>query len=170
MQAMSRKLGPLAVLAAVALIGVGAGCANTGNDDGTSGGDNASADTEAQGVKFAECMRENGVSDFPDPNTTDSYGVRVTPAVFQQAVDACKDLKPPGALSAERTPEQQAATLDFAQCIRDNGVPGFPDPVNGAPVVDTTAIPGPDTPEFLAILDAAMQKCGDLIEGSTGGQ
>jgi hypothetical protein len=174
---MSRKLGPLAALAVVALIGAGAGCSNAdNNDDAANANDrnddaaNTSADSQAQGVKFAECMRENGVSDFPDPNTTDSYGVSVSPAVFTNAVHACKDLKPPGALSAERTPEQQSATLEFAQCIRDNGVPDFPDPVNGAPVVDTTAIPGPDTPEFMAILNAAMEKCGDLIEESMGGQ
>jgi hypothetical protein len=179
---MSSKPWPLAALAIVALIG--AGCSNDPGEGTDAAGTNAggtnaagtnATDTNAgqdQGVKFAECMRANGVPDFPDPNAKGEfvYGVSVSPAVWTRAVDSCKDLQPPGTLSAERTPEQQSATLAFAQCIRDNGVPDFPDPVNGAPIVDTTAIPGPDTPEFMAILNAAMEKCGDLIEESMGGQ
>jgi hypothetical protein len=173
---MTRRPGPLAALAVVALIGAGAGCSNDSSNDAannngaanSSDAANASADNQEQAVKFAECMRENGVSDFPDPNASGAseYGVSVRPAVFTAAVRACKDLKPPGALSAERTTEQQSAALEFAQCVRDNGVPEFPDPANGEPLVDTTQIPGPDTPEFMTILNAAMDKCGDLVEAS----
>jgi hypothetical protein len=61
----------------------------------------------------------------------------VSPAVFKKAVDACKDLQPPGTLSAKRGPEQQKEGLKFAQCMRENGVKDFPDPVNGQPLVDT---------------------------------
>ena len=85
-------------------------------------------------MKFAaECMRANGLSDFPDPNASGEfvYGVSVTPAVFKKAVDACKDLQPPGSLSAKRDPEQQSAGLRFARCVRENGVKDFPDPVDG---------------------------------------
>ncbi|GLZ00237.1 hypothetical protein Acsp02_74890 [Actinoplanes sp. NBRC 103695] len=44
--------------------------------------------TRDQGVKFAECMRENGVPDLPDPNASGDfeYGVSVTPEVWQKAV------------------------------------------------------------------------------------
>jgi hypothetical protein len=123
-------------------------------------------------VKFAECVRENGVSDFPDPNAKGEfvYGVSVRPAVFTAAVRACKDLQPPGTLSAERTPEQQSASLEFAQCVRVNGVRDFPDPANGEPLVDTTRIPSSDTPEGMTILNAAMEKCGDLVAEAMGGQ
>ena len=94
-------------------------------------------------MKFAECIRAHGVSDFPDPNAKNEfeYGVSVTPAVWKQATTACKDLQPPGTLSSKRTPKQQSASLRFAQCIRDNGVKDFPDPVNGEPLVDTYKIP-----------------------------
>ena len=87
-------------------------------------------------MKFAECMRENGVSDFPDPNAKNpvrDIGVSVTAAVWDKATTACKNLQPSGTLSAKRTPKQQSASLRFAQCIRDNGVKDFPDPVNGEP-------------------------------------
>jgi len=84
-------------------------------------------------VKFAECMRANGVPHFPDPDPKgdSSFGVDVSKEVFTKAVDACNDLKPPGALSAKRTPKQQSASLRFAQCVRDHGVKTSPDPVNG---------------------------------------
>ncbi len=52
-----RKLRPLATLAMVALIG--AGCSNA--SDRTRTGNDAAANQE-QAVKFAECMRDNGVS------------------------------------------------------------------------------------------------------------
>jgi hypothetical protein len=64
---MSRKLGPLAALAMVALIG--AGCSNDPAENGGAG--NTSADYE-NAVKFSECLRDNGVSEFPDPDASGS--------------------------------------------------------------------------------------------------
>ena len=142
----------------------------TASNSGTGG--NKKATDRAKAVKFAECMRENGVSDFPDPNASGEfvYGVSVTPAVFQKAVVACKDLQPPGSLSAERGPEQQKEGLKFAQCIRENGVKDFPDPVNGEPLVDTNRIPSSATNGGMTILNAAMQKCRDLLAKAAAGQ
>jgi hypothetical protein len=124
-------------------------------------------------VKFAECMRENGVGDFPDPKASGdfpSFGISVSPAVWETALGACKALQPPGSLSAKRSPEQQSAALKFAQCIRENGVGDFPDPVNGQPLVDTTRIPSSNKPGGMTILNAAMQKCRDLVAEAAGGQ
>jgi hypothetical protein len=170
----------VAALALVALISlISAGCgSNAPSEAGTasSSGSASSASTAStardQGVKFAGCMRENGVSDFPDPNASGEfvYGVSVSPAAWKQAVDACKDLQPPGTLSAERTPEQQSAALEFAQCMRENGVKDFPDPANGEPLVDTTRIPSSDTPEGMTILNAAMQKCDAPVAEAAEGQ
>jgi len=71
---------------------------------------------------------------------------------------------------AEQSPEQQSAALKFAQCIRENGVKDFPDPVNGQPLVDTTKIPSASEPGGKAILRAAMQKCRDALTAAVGGQ
>jgi hypothetical protein len=175
---MSRKLRPLAALALVALISlIGAGCGSnapsetgTASNSGTGGSKNATDQDKA--VKFAECMRANGVPDFPDPNAKGEfvYGVSVSPAVWTKAVDACKDLQPPGTLSAKRSPEQQSASLRFAQCIRENGVEDFPDPVNGEPLVNTYEIPSANRPGGMTILNAAMEKCGDVLGLAAGGQ
>ena len=181
---MSRKIWPLAALAAVALIG--AGCSNDSAENGsTSTGTASSTDTASssatggdkkltardKAVKFAECIRAHGVSDFPDPNEKNQfeYGVSVTPAVWEKAVDACKDLQPPGTLSGERTSKQQSAALRFAQCVRANGVKDFPDPVNGEPLINTYEIPSSNQPGGMAILNAATDKCGKVLGAAAGG-
>jgi hypothetical protein len=66
-------------LAALALIGViSAGCGSTA----PAGSSGSASTARAQAVKFAECLRANGVRDFPDPNAKGDfdYGVSVTPA------------------------------------------------------------------------------------------
>src|SRR3954451_17220615 len=172
---MTRTLQPLAALALVALIG--AGCSNgpakagTGGSTAGSTGAASSAPNRDQGVKFAECLRNNGVPDFPDPDAKGetAYGVSVTPAVFQKAVNACKDLEPPGALSSQRSPKEQTASLRFAQCVRDNGVKDFPDPVNGETLINTYKIPSSNRAGGMDILNAATKKCGpELNQAATG--
>jgi hypothetical protein len=186
--AMSRPLGPLAVLATVALIG--AGCSNGSAENGNTGTGTASSSGTAsstatagsgtdkkltardKAVKFAECIRAHGVSDFPDPNAKNDfeYGVSVTPTVWTKAVTACKDLQPPGTLSGKRTHKQQSASLRFAQCVRDHGVKDFPDPANGEPMIDTTKIPSSNKPGGMTILNAATHKCGSVLKEAAGGQ
>jgi len=168
---MSSTLRPLVALAIVALIG--AGCSKGSTENGSTGsGADKKLTARDKAVKFAECIRAHGVSDFPDPNANNDfqYGVSVSPAVWTRAVDACKDLQPPGTLSAKRTPKQQSASLRFAQCIRDNGVKDFPDPVNGEPLVDTYKIPSSNRPGGMTILNAAMKKCGHVLGEAAGGQ
>jgi hypothetical protein len=190
-----RTLWPLAAFGRVVMVAViAAGCGCTRSSSGTSAA--AAADTSSsrsnstaghtstashtrtvapreKAVKFSECMRANGVSDFPDPSASGefpSYGVSVSPAVWKKAGAACKALQPPGTFSAKLSPAQESAALKFAQCIRENGVKDFPDPVNGQPLVDTTRIPSSNRPGGMTILNAAMHKCGHFVAEQTGGQ
>jgi hypothetical protein len=171
---MTRKLRPLAALATVALIG--AGCSSEPAENGNAGNTNAA--NQEQAVKFAECMRDNGVSEFPDPDasgrlTIDGVlnGSSLDPssAAWQNAIAACEDLQPPGFTGDEEvTAEEQEVRLEFAQCMRDNGVEDFPDPANGEPLVDTNRIPSSATESGMTVLNAAMQKCGDVYSGELG--
>ena len=154
-------------LVLLALIYAGCG-SSTPSETGTAG-TSATATAKSKqlsardkAVKFAECIRAHGVSDFPDPNAKNDfeYGVSVTPAVWTKAVNACKALQPPGSLSSKRTSKEQSASLKFAQCIRANGVKDFPDPVNGEPIVNTYKIPSSNKPGGMTVLNAAMKKCG----------
>ena len=166
---MSRTLRPLAALAMVAMVAmIGAGCGGSGSGS-TAASHNSTATPREKAVKFAECMRENGYPDFPDPKASGefpTFGISVSPAVWTKALRACKELQPPGSFSAHLSPKQLSAALRFAECIRANGVEDFPDPVQGEPIVDTTKIPSTDTPEGMTILNAAMDKCRAL--GPTG--
>jgi hypothetical protein len=169
---------PAAALALVALIGlVGAGCSdgpaeNGGTGTASSAGTDQPAGDRDKGVKFAECVRENGVSDFPDPDASGdySYGVSVRPEVWTKAVEACKDLQPPGTLSSQRTPEQQKEGLEFARCMRENGVPDFPDPVDGEPLINTYKIPSSEKNGGMTILNAAIGKCRDHLAQAAAGR
>lgn len=202
---MSRTLRTLAVLALVVLMI--AGCANSpAETDDSSNNDNASApvttdtrngtaeptangagsnngddtaDPSAQGLKFAACMRSNGVQDFPDPDASGSLTIDAIAngssldtdsAAFKRALDACKDLQPAGFTGTKATSEQQVARLKFAQCIRDNGVSDFPDPAPDAPLIDTNRIPSANRPGGMNTLHAAMQKCREAARqaGVTG--
>jgi hypothetical protein len=170
---------PLPVLVVVSLIAVvGAGCgSNTATGAASSGsniGSGASSGSASNGanttkreraVKFAECVRAHGVPHFPDPDVTGNFnfGVDVSAATFTAAVSACKALEPPGTLSAHRSSAQQSAALRFAACVRANGMPDFPDPVNGQPLIDTDLIPSSNSPSGMSILNAATHKCGSVL-------
>jgi hypothetical protein len=173
---MKRTLRPLAALALVALICAGCSKAPSNN----SAGDSTAANHD-QAVKFAECMRNNGVTQFPDPDASGSFTIDAvvngssldtTSAAWKNAINACKALEPAGFMGSTRTAEQQQSALKFAQCIRDNGVKDFPDPAADQPLIDTNRIPSAKQAGGMTILHAAMQTCRDLAAaaGVTGGQ
>jgi hypothetical protein len=181
---MTSPLRPatVAVVALMSLLVAGCGSdtpSKTGGSSSSTGAGSTgtrstdtSADKQAKGVKLAECIRSHGVPHFPDPDPKGDYdfGIDVSPAVWRKAVDACKDLTPPGTFSGKRSPKQQSDALRFAQCVRENGVKDFPDPVNGDPLIDTTHIPSSNRPGGMTILNAATRKCGSILNLAAGGQ
>src|SRR5688572_24283566 len=95
---MRRTPRPLATFAMIALLS--AGCSNRLAGNGTNNTTNRD-----QAVKFAECMRKNGVREFPDPDASgdltidriaNGSSLDTSTAAFKQAISACKDLEPPG--------------------------------------------------------------------------
>lgn len=174
----TRRPRPLAALAIVALISAGCGSgapSKTGTAGSGSGTPNASKRDRT--VRFAECMRDNGVSGFPDPDASGELTVDeiangssldTSSPAWRKAIAACEDLQPPGFTGHKASPREQGVRLKFAQCIRDNGVKDFPDPDNGEPLVDTNRIPSTARNGGMTILNAAMQKCGDAFSGELG--
>ncbi len=66
-------------------------------------------------MKFAECMRANGVSAFPDPDASGAFtidavvnGSSLDPssAAWKRAIGACKNLEPPGFMGGKVTAQQ----------------------------------------------------------------
>jgi hypothetical protein len=113
----------LSVLLAACAQGGGAGIATN----------SAPVDPQGAGVLYAQCMRDNGVTDFPDPNADGSFALghdefdRDDPT-FQAAMEECRDLAPGGEHQNTGDPATVEQMREFSQCMRDNGLPDFPDP------------------------------------------
>jgi len=164
-----RLLAAPALIAMVALISACGSSAPAASDSGSGGG--STTTTLEKGVRFAQCMRHNGVTDFPDPSGSGGFtidaiangsSVNTTSPTFTQAMSACRNLEPAGFEGDTRSAQQQTAALRFAQCMRANGVSDFPDPAPGQPLIDTRRIPSIATSGGMNALQAAMQKCSNL--------
>lgn len=158
---MTRFPRPLAAIALIALLS--AGCSN---GSGSSGTDNGTTNHE-KALKFSQCMRTNGVGEFPDPNASGSLtldgvvnGSSLDPdaTAWKTAIAACKDLEPAGFTGHKRTTQQQKAALKFAQCIRANGMKDFADPGPDDPLVNIDG----GKPGVKAAFEAASKKCGSF--------
>lgn len=84
-------------------------------------------------VKYAQCIRANGVPDFPDPAPDGSMRFKLDPKTgdkFEAAQRACKDKASSAVASMDQnaTPERMKALVAFATCVRAKGVKDFPDP------------------------------------------
>ena len=162
-----------ALLAAVAI-----GLSACGGGD--AGGAASAASAEEAALKFARCMREQGI-DFPDPGTGEEGFTQVGPAPgdeprnesrFRDAEKACakyRDAMRPPELSDEQESEMQEAALRHARCMREHGVdfpdPQFPDEGGAVVKIGQDGV-DPTTPRFRA----AEEKCRGLLRDIGGVQ
>ncbi len=146
----------------------------------------ASEDYYAKALAYSVCMRQHGVTKFPDPVTDGhgSYGFQIqagpgtgidpNSTTFQSAQQACQSLMPPPpkGQGGQQDTQQFQEALAFSQCMRDHGVADFPDPQRGPNGGVTMQIKGgqgsdldPNNPTF----KAAQQACQSLLPGSNFG-
>ncbi len=101
---------------------------------GSSSSDQAASaeDPQQAALAYARCMRANGAPDFPDPDAEGRFrGVgheQNGHPKLRAAQEACRDLAPGGEHEKFGDPAFVEQARKFAQCIRANGVPDFPDP------------------------------------------
>lgn len=115
---------------------------------GSSAGSSSDAPSSAQGgagsssaaqtgqAQFSQCMRQKGVTNFPDPQSGHFVipgDVKSNPH-FSSAIKACQHFMGPGGIgSNSRSNGNMQAELAFVQCMRTHGVPDMPEPAsNGA--------------------------------------
>jgi hypothetical protein len=104
-------------------------------------------------LKYSQCMREQGMTWFPDPEG-DRLQIKVPQgtdkAKFDAAMAACKEFSPDGGERGPADPELLEQGRKLSQCMRDNGVPNFPDPQpDGSMRVDGAKVGmGPGDPAF----------------------
>jgi hypothetical protein len=121
-----------AAVAAAALLGVlalVAACGSSSSDE-TAPAANPAANQD-QALAFARCIRENGVPDFPDPDASGRFSEGEHDAddpALRAAQEACRDLAPGGEHQNTGDPAFVEQMREYSQCMRDNGVPDFPDP------------------------------------------
>lgn len=167
------RTGKVVVAVLTALL-VSAGCADrAGDGDGVATARTGAAtpspsatktfDGDAP-LKYAQCMREQGMTWFPDPNPGGGTAIRVPkgldPKKFEAAQKACREFAPNGGEAGKTDPEMIEMGRKMAKCMRENGVPDFPDPQpNGSIKLDRGKISsGPGDPAF----DKAEQKCSQF--------
>jgi len=131
--------GSVLALAVSALAGCGGTAAEQNVASASGGGASPAASGSApatdpdQARKFAQCMRENGVPDFPDPNADGQFDpgqfgdATADQDKFRTATQACREFAPNGGVRPQLDPAQQEQLRKWAQCMRDNGI-DIPDP------------------------------------------
>jgi hypothetical protein len=138
---MKRCCYPLVFASALAVSLLAAGCGG-GRPSGVASvaSSTTTATTTTQGLlAFSQCMRANGVSNFPDPQHFPDGSAKLTihrmgsgSPQMQAALSACNHLLPSHGGTQQETPQQLhtrlADELSFARCMRSHGVSRFPDP------------------------------------------
>jgi hypothetical protein len=172
----------LGLLLALSAAGCGGG-GDGGDGVATAGGKTAepsasastgSAEDRDAIFAYAKCMRENGVPNFPDPEVGEHGEFRLSlpggEGFDKEKVDAaqekCKKLMPNGGEPPKADPEQIDRMREYAKCMRENGVPKFPDPnAEGGFQIDGNEVGDPQSPAF----KAAEEKCRSLMPAPPGG-
>lgn len=156
------------LLAGLLLAGAVSGCASRRSDDptvATGGGSKPTATASFDGAAYTKCMRSNGMDWFPDVtggNTNVDVPDGTDRTKFNAAVQACRKYVPGDTGQASPVDAGVHATLlKYAQCMRSNGVPDFPDPA-----ADATG-PGIDKSSGIDITSksfkAAEQACRTIL-------
>lgn len=139
------RIRRMALVAAVPVVFGLAACGGKPGDDGiaSAGGGTAKASASASpsqsldpqdaALKFAQCMRQNGV-DMPDPDSSGGIRIRANPGnqgKVQAAMKKCQHfMQGGGRLGNPDDPKVRDQMLKFAQCMRQHGI-NVPDPQPG---------------------------------------
>jgi len=101
------------------------------------------------------------VPNFPDPDPNGRFSglshEQQGDPTFQAAQQACRDLAPGGEHEKFGDPAFVKQALAFAQCMRDNGVPDFPDP-DSEGRFRGVGHERQDDPKFQAAFEACQEK------------
>ncbi|WP_262286674.1 hypothetical protein [Micromonospora sp. MA102] len=143
----------------IALLAVGAGTAGCDPGGAASGssGPSASASGSRQhllalGQEWVQCIRAHGLPRMPDAELSQDGYLQIAPQAgydwkadlrnHPTTIDACKSIEDRYPPNAFRPKEQFSAAdlaklAEYAKCIREHGIPEFPDP-NAAGEFDLT--------------------------------
>jgi hypothetical protein len=140
-----------------------------GGGGGTAAKPTAAAARLQAARRYAQCIRDNGAPDFPDPNAKGQFrgGAHDRPndPNLQAAQAKCRS-QAPGGEHQSGNPATVKQLQVFAQCMRDNGMPNFPDPDAKGEIQGGHDLQ--NDPNFQSALDACQSKLPGGL-GSHGG-
>jgi hypothetical protein len=147
-----RQIGAAAIPAAIAMVALG-GCSTPFAKAQASATSNP--DPRQAMLRFSQCMRQHGIN-LPDPSSSGAITIQKDAGnagssgsgpsqdavpedpnspTFKAAETACQKYMPnggKGTLTNEDVKKNQEKGLKFAQCMRQHGLPDFPDPQSNA--------------------------------------
>ena len=173
---VARAVAAISIAAALTLLAAACGGSPSGHvaqlgstttqTSSPSGGPSSSGSTHDQALAYADCLRTNGVRNWPDPSSSGVFDkskltlrhLGLSGSQFRAAQSACRHLLPNGGRPPNQAERQQirAQALRFSQCVRAHGVTSFPDPDSSGRIPDPARF-GIDqgSPQF----QAANQAC-----------
>lgn len=161
-----RRTPLLIALAAVLPVMLGACSSGSSSSDPPSAQGGSTGTGQAGTAQFAQCMRQNGVTNFPDPQNGHfvmGAGVQSNPH-FQSAIQACQHFLGPSGIGSGSNSATQAARLAFAHCMQTHGVPSFPDPQPGGAIVAP-----PESVRNTAAYQSAYDECKSKLPNGGAG-
>src|SRR5262249_38263149 len=127
---------------------------------------------QAIGRQYSQCIRDHGVPGFPDlvvvdgtvalPDDGGEAGKRAlqgNPAAQQACQQILAGLPGAARHNSPAATEETGELLKFAQCLRENGVPEWPDPASDGtfPIAGTPLETEGKSPRIAAAIQACRQ-------------
>jgi hypothetical protein len=158
----------LAVAAGLMLLATACGGSSS---SGTSQEPSADAQAAAE-LKYGNCMRTHGITNFPEPNSQGQPQPQSGPPInlgspqFLAAQKACAEYEGGGTNTAPGvSPQIMQELLKYVSCMRSHGVPNMPDPnSNGTLTLPTGGSVTASSPQF----QSAQKACQKLFPTQGG--
>jgi hypothetical protein len=122
------------------------------SDPGATSSGSAAPTPGGSGLAFANCMRANGVPNFPDPSPGAGVtfpvgagtGIDTSAPAFLSAQAKCQKLLPdggPGGAGPAFSEQSLVRVRKVAVCMRAHGIAQFPDPTTTRPIIPASTGP-----------------------------
>jgi hypothetical protein len=146
-----------ALLAGIALLAAGCGGGSAGS---------AGSSPYAKALAYSQCMRSNGVANYPDPNaqgqfvTEPNNGLDYGSPQFAHAIKTCGRWRGIP-MTTQQIRRDLSQFLKYDACMRSHGITDEPDPVTAFGGVMQGIPSDANSPQFTA----AEQACRSLEPG-----
>ena len=190
-RAWPRPAGTAAAAIATTVLALLAVACSGSNSPGAADGGSPGNSALANAVPYSSCVRSHGVPNYPDPGSDgdlpkgSAQAFGVSNSQYQAAQRACRHLLPNSDTGFTATLTQCLETGDcppatvqralaeglrFARCMRDHGVPNWPDPTvdsMGRPSFPVTAagisVASTRSPRMLSKLGRCQNQPGAVL-------